>query len=182
MTKNTNFPIGPILLCILISFFLVLSACSQDTITAKVVEPAIEESDLADTLSLGLADPVKEEIIKEPETVREIRLEAPRPKVELEIQKIIKEKPKEKVQVVMIVKNDEDIEKISKLIEESSGDVTGEYKVGDVISAEITAEKLEEISKDESIEEIALEKEYFAFLNESIPQISMPSQDKQNYF
>ena len=175
MKKTIKFPIGPILICILISFCFFLSACSQDTITAKVAEPPQigEESDLADTLSLGLTDSAVEEIIKEPEDVREIRLEAPRPKIEPEIQKIIKEKPKEKVEVVMIVKNDRDLERISKLIEDSSGDVKGKYKIGDVISAEIEAEKLEEISKDDAIEEIALEKEYFAFLNESIPQINI---------
>jgi len=177
MKKNIKFPIGLILICILIAFCF--SGCSPDSITAKTIaeKPITEESNLADTLSIGLMDTPRAETAKEiaekPEKAPEVRLEAVKPKIEPEIQQIIKEKPKEKVKIVMTVKDEKDIKKISKLIEESSGDVKGEFKVGGVISAEIEAEKLEKISEDDSVEEIATEKEYFAFLNESIPQISI---------
>jgi len=172
MEKNTKFPIDPILIFILISFCLVLNACSSDEITAHAVANTADAG-LADTLALGLADSDVKEIIEEvPET---IALEPAKPKIEQEIKEIIKEKPKEKVEVVLTVKDEDDIEKISRIIEESSGEVKGEFKVGDVISAEIEAEKLEEISEEESIEEITLEKEYVAFLEESIPQIKIDS-------
>ena|GEM_PF-1134954 len=174
MKKNAKFPIGPILIFILISFFLFLTACSSDEITAHVVvESGQADANLADTLALGLADSDVKEVVEEvPET---IALEPAKPKIEQEIKEIIKEKPKEKVEVVLTVKDEDDIEKIAKIIEDSSGEVTGEFKVGDVISAEIEAEKLEEISEEESIEEIALEKEYVAFLEESIPQMKIDS-------
>lgn len=164
------------LIWILIAFCL--SGCSPDSITAKIVTESqvVEDSTLADTLAAGLADPNVEtvkEASKESEKSQEARLTAPKPKIESEIQKRIKEKPKEKVDIVMTVKDEQDIEKISKLIKESSGEVKGEFKVGGVISAEIEAEKLEKISEDDSIEEIATEKKYFAFLNESIPQINI---------
>jgi len=164
-----------LLIWVLISFFL--SGCSPDSITAKAVvkTPVIEDSGLADSLSTGLMDTPSVETAKETaektEKAPEARLAAP--KVEPEIKKIIKEKPQEKVNIVMTVKDEQDIKKISKLIKDSSGEIKGEFKVGGVISAEITAEKLEKISKDDSIEEIATEKEYFAFLNESIPQINI---------
>jgi serine protease AprX len=174
MKKIRNFPIGPIVLWLLISFCFFLSACSQDTITATAVTSIDQDDTLADVLSSGLSDtekPSVEEKIIEPEEITQIALEEPKPKIEPAIKEIIESTPKEKVEVILTVKDEDDIKKISKLIEDSSGNVKGEFKVGDVISAEIEAEKLEALSEEEGVEEISLEKEYIAFLDESIPQI-----------
>ena len=116
MKKIRNFPIGPIILWLLISFCFFLSACSQDTITAKAVTSIEQDDTLADVLSAGLSDetekPKAAEKIIEPEEITQIALEEPKPKIEPAIKEIIESTPKEKVEVILTVKDEDDIKKI----------------------------------------------------------------------
>ena len=72
----------------------------------------------------------------------------------------------------MQLKKEEDLDKIAGLIEKEGGVVTGKHKKDDVVTANIPANKIEEIARDYSVESILPNRVYRALLQDSKPQIN----------
>jgi len=60
----------------------------------------------------------------------------------------------------MQLKKEEDLDKIAGLIEKEGGVVTGKHKIGDVVTANIPANKIEEIARDYSVKSTSLNRVY----------------------
>ena len=72
----------------------------------------------------------------------------------------------------MQLKKEEDLDKIAGLIEKKRDMITGKHKKGDVVTANIPANKIEEIAGDYSVESILPNRVYRALLQDSKPQIN----------
>jgi len=99
--------------------------------------------------------------------------QSPDSKIHSQIKDQIKQRPKDKLSVVLRVKNDEQLEHISKLIRDKGGRIKGKYKIGDVIAADVPAGAIQSLAGYYSIDEIAPERGYQAFLSESIPNLGI---------
>ena len=72
----------------------------------------------------------------------------------------------------MQLKKEEDLDKIAGLIEKKRDMITGKHKKGDIVTANIPANKIEEIARDYSVESILPNRVYRALLQDSKPQIN----------
>lgn len=95
-------------------------------------------------------------------------------KINKELQTQIKQNSSEQIPVLIQLKKEEDIEKIEKLIKDNGGVVIGKFKVGDIIAATISADKIGEVAKDNSIKKAWPNRIYHALLDKSVPQINAP--------
>ncbi|MCX8159119.1 MAG: S8 family peptidase, partial [Candidatus Pacearchaeota archaeon] len=91
-----------------------------------------------------------------------------KPKLHEEVLRKIEEFPKEELEIVVRVDGDEQINKVSKMIESLGGSVSDNFKIGDIVVAKLEANKIDELAKEREILEISPEIEYTIFLNESI--------------
>ena len=102
-------------------------------------------------------------------------------KIHPELQIQIRERPKENITILVQLKKEEDLDKIAGLIEKEGGVVTGKHKVGDVVTANIPANKIEEIARDYSVKSISPNRVYRALLQDSVPQINAPAMWSNGY-
>ena len=79
------------------------------------------------------------------------------------------------VAILMQLKKEEDLDKIAGLIEKKRDMITGKHKKGDVVTANIPANKIEEIARDYSVKSILPNRVYRALLQDSGPQINAPA-------
>jgi subtilisin family serine protease len=95
-------------------------------------------------------------------------------KIHMELRAQIQENPKENITILVQLKKEEDLDKIAGLIEKEGGVVIGKHKIGDVVTANIPANKIEAIAKDYSVKSISPNRVYRALLADSVPQINAP--------
>jgi len=95
-------------------------------------------------------------------------------KIHKDIRKKIKENPEEKIVTLFKAVNESELDSIETLIESIGGKVLSKNKIGDIITAEIPAEKIREIIIDNSIESVWPDRIFHAVLEESVPQINAP--------
>ena len=72
-------------------------------------------------------------------------------------------KTKREYIILMQLKKEEDLDKIAGLIEKKRDMITGKHKKGDVVTANIPANKIEEIARDYSVESILPNRVYRAY-------------------
>lgn len=89
-----------------------------------------------------------------------------------EIGEITKENPEVKIPIIIQISNESELQKIAELTSQKGGENTAEYKIGNLISLEIPANKIAELTSENSITKIFSEREVKAFLSESPQQIS----------
>ncbi len=85
-----------------------------------------------------------------------------------------KKSDKKKVSVLLQVNEKENLDKLRSAIAESGGEVTGEYDLGNTVSAEVPADKIEDLAEDSSIEAVWPDRVYTALLDQSVSQINAP--------
>ena len=98
-----------------------------------------------------------------------------------EIEEIAKEDPEGKIQIIIQINSESDLQKIAELAEQRNAANISEYKIGNLVSLEIPADKIAELSSENSVIKIFPEREVRAFLNESSAQISAQSAYDLNY-
>lgn len=81
-------------------------------------------------------------------------------KIHQELRVQIQEKQKENITILVQLEKEDDLDKIADLVTKKEGVVIGEYKAGDVIAANIPANKIEEIAKDYSVKRISPNRVY----------------------
>jgi subtilisin family serine protease/PKD repeat protein len=81
---------------------------------------------------------------------------------------------KEKITVLLQITNEDDTEKIANSVNKAGGEVKGKYEIGDVIAANIPADKIGDVADDSSVDTVWPNRKYSALLEESIPQINAP--------
>ena len=95
-------------------------------------------------------------------------------KIHAELQAQITENPKEEITILVQVRKEDDIDEIADLIKKEGGVITGKHRIGDVITANIPANKINEIAKTRSVKRISPNRVYRALLKDSVPQINAP--------
>ena len=95
-------------------------------------------------------------------------------KIHQELRVQIQEKQKENITILVQLEKEDDLDKIADLVTKKEGVVIGEYKAGDVIAANISADKVEEIAKHYSVKSVWSNRIYHALLDDSVPQINAP--------
>lgn len=102
-------------------------------------------------------------------------------KIHMELQAQITENPKEEITILVQLKKEEDLDEIADLIKKEGGVITGKYRIGDVITANIPANKINEIAKTRSVKRISPNRIYRALLEGSVPQINAPFMWSKGY-
>ncbi|MFH1664396.1 MAG: S8 family serine peptidase, partial [archaeon] len=95
-------------------------------------------------------------------------------KIHKDLQNKISEAPKEKTVTLFKATNENELDSMEALIESAGGKVLSKNKIGDVITAEIPAEKIPEIVFSDSVESAWPDRVFHATLEESVPQINAP--------
>ncbi|HLF54418.1 MAG TPA: S8 family serine peptidase, partial [Candidatus Nanoarchaeia archaeon] len=151
----------------ILALFFLISCVPQDEILAK---PIVE-----DKINLEIAQKLSDETT--PIATGAISLDEPRQKINLELVKQLKEEKKahkkQKIHVLIDAKNKEELEKIKKIVSESGGEVKQTFDVGSVLSVELPLDKIEEISQETGVIEVAPEKEYIALVEDRITAFSI---------
>lgn len=155
---------------VLALFLILLISCSQSEIMAKpTAEQAVSEAvvQLAD----GKATP--EAKLPEPKAVGAVSLEEPKPKIDSELVKELKELKRQKKHKRVTVLLELTDERVLDAVKKAGGTVQQNFDIGNVAVVEIQSDKIEEISAAAGVEQVASEKEYVALLADRIPAFSI---------
>ena len=155
----------------IILLIILLHGCSSSEIIAQPLRQTPQES-------ANLAETPQQQTNVTAETppspAAAVILDIPRPKIHPQVVQELKEKRRsERIRVLVEAENDEALQKLADAVESAGGTVTQSFSIGNVAVVEIPAEKISEVAQQAGVQEIAPEREYFAFLQDKIPAFSI---------
>ena len=95
-------------------------------------------------------------------------------KVHKLVNKKIEDDNESNVDIIIVVQNESQFQEISDKIKQTGGKVKATYDVGKTISAEIPASKVEEVTKDISVNSTWPNREYSLMLDSSVDLMNIP--------